>query len=230
MPQNLRVTLLAMVNIFRRLRGAKAPSGVETPDLPRSDGMAYAPTDTGKITFINASLPDATPIYAALNREFFDGILPLCEIRWSRRLTRAAGNIRVQSRVISLSVPLLIDAFADGATHEVCGLAACDGETALGEILKHEMIHLWLHIKKLPCGHTPAFRAKAREIGQPKTRHGIALPPAKNGWIYRCGHCHAQIPRRRRMSRVGACAACCRSYNGGRFDARFVLKGHRVGK
>ena len=153
--------------------------------------------------------------------------MPACEIRWSRRLTRAAGNIRVQSRVITLSIPLLLDAFADNQTHEVCGVAACDGATALREILKHEMIHLWLHVRKLPCGHTPDFRAKARQIGQPKTRHGIALPVAKIGWIYGCAHCGSQIARRRRMSRVGACAACCRLYNGGKFDARFKLSGQK---
>lgn len=179
----------------------------------------------GKINFINASLPDTAQLYQQLNAQWFDGILPPCEIRWSRRLTRAAGNIRVQSRVISLSIPLLVDAFDKGATHEVCGVAACDGPMALHEILKHEMIHLWLHVRGLPCGHTHAFRAKAREIGQPKTRHGIALPAAKNNWIYSCPHCQAQITRRRRISRVGACAACCRLYSGGKFDARFLLEG-----
>ena len=175
-------------------------------------------------------LPDAATLYDQINAEFFGANLPNCEIRWSRRLTRAAGNIRVQSRVISLSIPLLIDAFADGATHEVCGVAACDGATALREILKHEMIHLWLHVQGLPCGHTREFRVKARQIGQPKTRHGIALPAPKNGWIYSCPHCAQQIARRRRVSRVGACAACCRLYNGGKFDARFTLRGKRIDK
>lgn len=167
-------------------------------------------------------------LYQQLNAEFFGAILPPCEIRWSRRLTRAAGNIRVQSRVITLSIPLLKDAFANNRTHEVCGVAACDGETALREILKHEMIHLWLHVQNLPCGHTAQFRAKARAIGQPKTRHGIALPAPKSGWVYRCGQCQTEIVRRRRISRIGACANCCRTYNGGKFDARFVLKGRRV--
>ena len=154
--------------------------------------------------------------------------MPPCEIRWSRRLTRAAGNIRVQNRVITLSVPLLIDAFNDGARYEVCGVAACDGAMALCEILKHEMIHLWLHVQNLPCGHTAAFRAQARAISQPKTRHGIALPAPKSGWIYWCAHCQAQIARRRRLSHVGACARCCDLHNGGKFDARYLLRGRRV--
>ena len=181
-----------------------------------------------KISLINVSSGDTDSLYQQLNAEFFDGILPACEIRWSRRLTRAAGNIRVESRVITLSAPLLIEAFAGGKTHEVCGLSGCDGETALRLILAHEMIHLWLHVQGLPCGHTAGFRAKARAIGQPKTRHGIALPAPKSGWVYRCAHCEIQVVRRRRLSRVGACAACCRAHNGGKFDARFVLQGRRV--
>ena len=171
---------------------------------------------------------DVSALYQQLNHDFFDGELPACEIRWSRRLTRAAGNIRVQKCTITLSIPLLIDAFNDGATYQICGVAACDRAAALREILKHEMIHLWLHVRNLPCGHTAAFRAKARAIGQPKTRHGIALPAPKRGWIYRCAYCQTQIARRRRLSRVGACASCCNLHNGGKFDARFVLRGRRV--
>ena len=171
---------------------------------------------------------DVSTLYQQLNRQWFDGELPACEIRWSRRLTRAAGNIRVHSRVITLSIPLLIDAFNDGARYEICGVAACDSAAALREILKHEMIHLWLHVRNLPCGHTAAFRAKARAIGQPQTRHGIALPSPKSGWIYRCAHCQTQIARRRRLSHAGACARCCNLYNGGKFDARFVLHGRRA--
>lgn len=173
-------------------------------------------------------LPAAAPLYDALNREFFENILPPCQIRWSRRLTRAAGNIRVESRVISLSIPLLIDAFAKGQTFTICGVECDDSETALKEILKHEMIHLWLFEKGLPPGHTAQFRAKARAIGQAKTRHGIDLPMPKSGWIYRCRNCGAQMARRRRVSRAAACAKCCREFSGGKFDARFVLVARRV--
>ena len=172
--------------------------------------------------------PDPAPLYQTLNAQFFGAELPLCQLRWSRRLTRAAGNIRVQSRMISLSVPLLIDAFADGASHQICGVSCATREEALCEILKHEMIHLWLFERGLPCGHTPQFRAKARQLGQNATRHAIDLPIVKGGWIYCCPHCAAQITRRRRLNRVGACAACCKKYSGGKFDARFALRGQRI--
>ena len=174
------------------------------------------------------AIPDAAPLYAALNAEFFDDALPPCQIRWSRRLTRTAGNIRVQTRVISLSIPLLIDAFASGDTFNICGVPCADADAALREILKHEMIHLWLHERALPSGHTAAFRAKARQIGQPKTRHGISLPLPKSGWVYSCRNCGAQLQRQRELKRVAACAKCCREFNKGKFDARFLLVEQKI--
>lgn len=170
-------------------------------------------------------------LYAQLNAQFFADALPPCEIVWSARLTRAAGNIRVQTPKITLSRPLLTEAFAQGG-HTVCGVWCENSNEALREILKHEMIHLWLFVQGLPHGHTPKFRAKAREIGQSKTRHQIAAPAScapKSGWIYVCGHCHAQTVRRRRFGRRVACARCCREFAGGAFDARFLLRGQKIG-
>lgn len=172
-------------------------------------------------------------LYAELNVTYFGGILPPCDIRWSRRLTRAAGTIDVRKPEMTLSVPLLVEAYAPTSLfppqYEVCGVHCDDGPTALREIMKHEMIHLWLFVLGRPHGHTPEFRAKARSIGQPKTRHGIALPPPKSGWIYVCPRCAMEYPRRRRMSKPAACGACCKKHAGGRFDERFKLRGRRVG-
>ena len=169
-------------------------------------------------------------LYDELNARYFEGILPPCEIVWSRRLTRAAGNIRVQTPKITLSVPLLLEAFGNGG-HTVCGVWCASQEEALREILKHEMIHLWLYVQKLPHGHTREFRLKAREIGQSRTRHQIAPPPScapKSGWIYVCAACEARVVRRRRFGRRVACAKCCREFAGGNFDERFLLRGARV--
>ena len=171
---------------------------------------------------------DLQTFYDELNQEFFDAKLGACEIRWNRRLTSAAGNISVQKRLIQISIPLLCDSFEGGACYEVCGVLCDSPNQALREILKHEMIHLWLWEQKLPHGHTAAFRVKARQIGQPKTRHGIARPAPKSGWIYSCGVCQSQIFRRKRFGRKVACAACCRAFSGGKFDARFGLCGKRV--
>ncbi len=168
--------------------------------------------------------PELLALYQSLNREFFDGQLPLCSIRWSRRLTRAAGNIRVRTRLITLSVPLLFDVWKPECAFEVCGFKCASPEAALREILKHEMIHLWLHEQGLPCGHTREFRRKAKAIGQPKTRHGIELPAPKSGWVYECAGCQARVFRRQRFGRRVACACC----SGGSYDERFRLRGRRL--
>jgi hypothetical protein len=171
-------------------------------------------------------------LYDELNTLYFEGELPPCRIQWSRRLTRAAGNINVREKVIKLSVPLLVDAYR--ATnlfppeYSICGVRCDNFQSATREILKHEMIHLWLHVRGLPSGHTDEFRRKARQIGQPKTRHGIALPAPKSGWIYSCAHCGHEFSRRRRYGRAVACAQCCNRYGNGKFDARFKLRGRRV--
>jgi len=171
-------------------------------------------------------------LFQELNETYFDAILPPCRIQWSRQLTRTAGNIDVRRRVIKLSLPLLVDAFANrslfGPEYQVCGVICTNPEEAMHEILKHELIHLWLHVQGLPSGHTTAFRAKARSMGQPRTRHGIALPPPTSGWIYKCGHCSTEFPRRRRYGRPVACLKCCKRYGNGKFDERFKLRGRRI--
>jgi len=178
---------------------------------------------------------DATELqalYSELNLEYFDNLLPPCRITWSRRLTRTAANIDVRRCLIHLSLPLLIDSFRRdslfGPEHRVCGVLCDSPERALREILKHEMIHLWLHVRGLPSGHTAEFRAKANAIGQPKTRHDITLPAPRSGWIYTCPVCSTEFTRRRRYGRPVACARCCKRFNGGNYDERFKLRGRRI--
>jgi hypothetical protein len=138
----------------------------------------------------------------------------------------------VRKREIKLSIPLLIEAFQTGtlfgAEYFICGVQCDNSEIAIREILKHEMIHLWLFEKGLPHGHTREFRAKARELGQPKTRHAIDLPAPKSGWQYLCITCGDTFSRRRRYGRPVACMRCCKRFNGGQYDARFKLKGKRL--
>ncbi len=171
-------------------------------------------------------------LYQVLNTEYFDGELPPCKIIWSRQLTRAAGNIEVRTRIIKLSAPILVEAFSTGTLfapeYSVCGVRCDNSLDAIREILKHEMIHLWLYERGLPHGHSVEFRAKARVIGQPKTRHDIALPARKSGWEYSCGYCHTTFIRRKRYGRAVACGKCCDKWGNGKFDGRFKLKGKRL--
>ena len=179
------------------------------------------------------STAELQTLYQALNAEYFKGMLPPCKVVWSRQLTRAAGNIAVKKREIKLSVPLLLEAFQNGSlfapAYPICGVQCDNCDDAIREILKHEMIHLWLFERGFPHGHTPEFRRKARELGQPKTRHSIDLPKPKSGWEYSCTACGDAFARRRRFGRPVACARCCKRWNGGDYDARFKLRGKRIG-
>lgn len=176
---------------------------------------------------------DLQELYGLLNTHYFDNLLPFCQVTWSRQLTRTAGNIDVRRRRMKLSVPLLIDAYrrtSNGAPqYDVCGVTCSTAEDALCEIMKHEMIHLWLHVQGLPSGHTAAFRAKARALGQSKIRHAIAVPEPSSGWMYACSFCGYEFPRRRRYGRPVACSRCCARYNKGKYDARFKLQGRKIG-
>jgi hypothetical protein len=173
-------------------------------------------------------------LYEQFNYRYFDATLPLCPIIWSRQLTRTAGNIDVRAPKIKLSYPLLIEAFAPkglfSPEFEICGVRCDSSQRAVEEILKHEMIHLWLHEQGLPSGHTAEFRAKARQMGQPKTRHQIETPKPRTGWEYSCPVCKSTFTRRKRFGRPVACAACCKEFNKGKFDARFKLRGKRLGE
>jgi hypothetical protein len=178
------------------------------------------------------TVADLQSLYSCFNAEYFEDALPSCKVSWSRALTRAAGNIDVRRREIKLSVPLLLEAFRRDSLfapqYTVCGVQCDSCEDAIREILKHEMIHLWLFERGLPHGHTPEFRRKARELGQPKTRHNIALPAPKSGWEYSCLACGESFTRRRRYGRPVACARCCKLFNSGRYDAQYKLRGRRI--
>jgi hypothetical protein len=171
-------------------------------------------------------------LYHQLNHQYFDAALPPCSIIWSRQLTRAAGNIDVYRPLMKLSQPLLVDAYISKGLfppeYEICGVRCQSSEEAIREIVKHEMIHLWLHEQGLPSGHTAEFRAKARQMGQPKTRHQIETPKPRSGWEYSCPVCKSTFTRRRRFGRPVACAACCKKFNGGKFHPRFKLRGRRL--
>lgn len=173
-------------------------------------------------------------LYDQFNYQYFDASLPRCAIIWSRQLTRTAGNIDVQALKIKLSYPLLVEAFTPKGLFppefDICGVRCDSSEKAVEEILKHEMIHLWLHVQNLPSGHTAQFRAKARQIGQPKTRHQIETPKPRSGWEYSCATCKSTFTRRKRFGHPVACATCCKKFNKGKFDARFKLRGKHIGE
>jgi hypothetical protein len=170
-------------------------------------------------------------LYHELNATYFDSLLPPCRILWSRQLTRTAGNIDVRRAIIKLSVPLLVDAFRRDSLfpceYSVCGVQCDSAEIATREILKHEMIHLWLHVQGLPSGHTAEFRAKPeRWPAAHAPRHRLARTTQRLDLFLRAVRRRIHTPPR--YGRSVACSACCKKHNGGKYDERYKLRGRRI--
>lgn len=96
---------------------------------------------------------------------------------------------------------------------------------AVLEVIRHEVAH---GIAGNEAGHGAAWKRKAAELGcsnlscsQPDD--GLVAPPAK--WIGKCPICgrrHWRYTRNEKTKTV-ACTPCCREFNGGKWDANFML-------
>ena len=161
------------------------------------------------------------PLFHRYNQTFFTQAVPYDQLglRWSRRMSRAAGSYRRRgSRAeITLSLPVLSPLPAS-ATHST---------------LVHEMIHAWVDlVLQQREGHGPCFRAKMEEINRQGTdltvsiRHQFPVPPRPAAWQARCDCCGAATPYKRRVKGL-ACRTCCGRFNGGRWDQRFLLRFER---
>ena len=170
------------------------------------------------------------PLFHRLNREHFEGTLtrghqPLLAVRWSDgRLRRTAGFYRRGpaiappfGREIVLSKPLL-----DPLPREATESTLC-----------HEMIHAWVdRVQRVTEVHGPQFRARMAQINaaqqefEVSLRHSYPLPAVVAGWIAVCPVCGRTAAYRRRRQGL-ACRHCCEQHNGGRWDARFLLRFER---
>lgn len=177
-------------------------------------------------------VPDLLELFGQLNGRFFEDKLPPCQVRWSRRLTRTAGMVYCEERLIDLSYPLLVEQFRSATLfppeYLVCGVPCQSAGEATTEILKHEMLHFWLYCRGEPPGHPPLFKHLAHAMGQSSIRHCITLPKRPGDWVYQCPHCGYSLHRRRRMRRQVACGLCCRKYNQGEYDRRFQFQGRQL--
>jgi predicted SprT family Zn-dependent metalloprotease len=150
-------------------------------------------------------------IFNRADRLWFGGSLPECSLSWNSRFRSLGGRIQCQERKIELS----------SAHFESCGPAA------LGLVLIHEQIHLWLYERRRSHGHTAEFRGKSLSIGLPNIHHAMPLPGRITDrmvfHLYVCPNGHEHRSRRRKRRTV-ACLICCRLYNRGRFDERFAFR------
>jgi predicted SprT family Zn-dependent metalloprotease len=143
---------------------------------------------------------------AEIDRRGLDNASGLTRLAWSSRIFRVAGRAHLDRGLVELSWPLYCEA----------------GLLAMGPILAHELIHLWLHRRRRPAGHGTEFARKSRELGLPEMSHRLRIE--SGGHRYLCPRCGRQIVRARRLSRPLACRRCCDQLAAGRYDPRFKVR------
>jgi hypothetical protein len=88
-----------------------------------------------------------------LNDERFDGRLGPIAVRVSRRMRSRLGHYAPAQRGAPAEIAI-------SASH-----VKRHGFAQALQTLLHEMVHQWQDESKLPLGHGPDFREKAREVG-----------------------------------------------------------------
>jgi predicted SprT family Zn-dependent metalloprotease len=133
-------------------------------------------------------------IFARMNVLHFAGEVPAYRIVYNARLTSVAGRITYRPPTIELSLPLL-SAHPDH----------------LHETLLHEMVHAWLHARRLPSGHGGHFKSKMSEVGLTSIYHALPVTRrrSRRRYVLTCPRCKTQFVRRRRPGVPVSCARCC---------------------
>jgi SprT protein len=134
-------------------------------------------------------------------------------VQWNSQLKTSAGRADYRQKLISLN-PRLFD-------HP--------GE--IDRTLRHELAHFLAQFRAgrrrvLPHGEEWQQACRDLRIADEKRCHNLPFPARRYAarFIYRCPNCRQEFPRARRVRRAVACLACCRTHNGGKFDARFRLR------
>jgi len=151
--------------------------------------------------FASSEIPDLEELalrYDDLNRRHFGGRLPRPTFRLSRRML-SAGTVHMEEALLTISVPY----------HSRHGWGA-----ELTGTLKHEMIHLCLHQRDRPSGHTREFLEECRRTGAPRYSRPLQRPYK---YVYRCVNGH-EIRTRKKIS-GHSCAKCAPQYH-----PRFLLR------
>ncbi|CAN5385617.1 hypothetical protein BH23VER1_BH23VER1_10850 [soil metagenome] len=138
-------------------------------------------------------------------------------VAWNPRLRTTAGRAHYSTSLIELNPRLLV---ADAA-----------GE--IDRTFRHELAHLVAHARTAKNrridAHGPEWRQACADLGIPDEArcHTLELAPRRKvarKFAYRCPACETVILRVKKFSRYSACYRCCKSFNGGRYHARFQLR------
>jgi predicted SprT family Zn-dependent metalloprotease len=137
-------------------------------------------------------------------------------VRWSKRLSSAAGLARPAQALILLNPRL----------------REFPGE--IDRTLRHELAHLVAaarHPRRRLAPHGPEWRRACADVGIPGEPrcHTLPLPrrTVQRPHVYQCPACHYILRRVRPINirrRRLACRECCALHAGGKFDARFEFK------
>lgn len=150
--------------------------------------------------------------YCQANEQKFEGILPReYGITWNPNLRRLTGRITYGQRLIEISTwHYRHYGFEDAVA-----------------TLEHEMLHLYLHRKRIPSGHNQHFKREAALRGI-RVFHANDYPrnqPPRDRYLYLCPSCGRMVFRQRRQeSSLLACGICCREHADGAWDPRFKLE------
>lgn len=138
----------------------------------------------------------------------------LVRVEWSPRLRSCAGHADFREKLVSLNPRL-----------------AEYGTVEIDRTLRHELAHLLAQFRSArqrirPHGQEWRDACRDLAIGDEKRCHNLPLPTRqrRRRFLYKCPVCQRDFPRVRRIKRAVACLACCRAYNGGKFDAKFCLQ------
>jgi predicted SprT family Zn-dependent metalloprotease len=151
---------------------------------------------------------DLRRLFTQWNLKFFNGEMPVPELRWNSRLKTTAGRFYPDRKKPIIEIASYL------AQEE-------NAEELIWDTMGHEMIHYWLFNRRRPYGHNAEFYQKMEEIGVSRYNSAPKHRPFKH--CYSCHHCTQKIWTRRRLS-AAACAACCNLHSEGRFDPQFKLK------
>jgi hypothetical protein len=137
-------------------RAVRAAISARTAHHARPAGSARP----ARATRLVRTHPDDEPIamqlqewHRRLNAERFDGKLATIAVRVSRRMRSRLGHYAPAQRGAAAEIAI---------SHR--HVKRHGFEQALQTLL-HEMVHQWQDETKLPLGHGPDFRRKAREVG-----------------------------------------------------------------
>jgi len=134
-------------------------------------------------------------------------------VEWNSRLKTSAGRADYRQKLISLNPRLL------------------EHPAEIDRTLRHELAHLLAQFRvgrRQVVPHGEEWQQASRDLGiaDEKRCHNLPFPARQYvaRFIYRCPNCRQEFPRVRPVRGAVACLACCRTHNGGEFDAWFRLK------